>query len=421
MRPSQSFLGLILVGLSATAVADNSESESGGHTQLRLIGQTFPDHNVFRDLTGASSADIEGDLRLNFSASSGRWSFDTAYQFVALYGDSVEYSRNLPAGGGVFFDRLPNDDRRLFNFTDVIHDEHKTAILHRLDRLWLGYSSEKAVVRFGRQALSWGNGLFYSPMDLVNPFDPAAIDTEFKVGDDMLYLQYLRDNGDDVQAAAVFRRDPVTHDVDAEEATVALKYHGFAGEVEYDFLAATSYDNAVAGVGGVRSVGGAVVRGDIVVTNTSGKTYVQLVTNVSYSWTWAGRNMSGAIEYYFNGFGQHAGRYDPMSLTANPDLLVRLLRGELFTLARHYLAGSVMIEMSPLWAFTPTLLANVDDASGLLQLVTQYSLGDNMTLLGSLNVSLGGDGTEFGGIDTGQADRYFSTEAGVFVQFAYYF
>lgn len=414
-------LGLIFVLASATVLADGNRYELGGHSKSRLIGQAFPEKSLFRDLAGSNSIDVESDVRLNFSARRGRWSFDTAYQLIALYGDSVDYSRNLSPGGGSFFDRLPNDDRRLFNLTDVMHDEGKTAVLQRLDRLWLGYTSEKTVVRLGRQALSWGNGLFYSPMDLVNPFDPAAIDTEFKAGDDMLYLQYLRDNGDDVQGAAVFRRDLVTRDVGADDTTVALKYHGFAGEAEYDFLAATSYDNTVAGVGGVRSIGGAVVRGDVVVTKTSGKSYVQLVTNVSYSWIWAEKNMSGAVEYYFNGFGQHDGRYDPVSLAANPDLLLRLSRGELFTLARHYLAGSVMIEMSPLWTLTPTLLANVDDVSGLLQLVTQYSLGDNMTLLGSLNVPLGGDGTEFGGIDTGQPDRYFSTGLAAFAQFAYYF
>jgi hypothetical protein len=420
MRLNQSFLSLVIVVLSATAVAEDSNLEFGGHTKLRLVGQSYPDNSLFRDLTGAGSADVEGDVRLNFSASSGRWSFDTAYQFVTLYGDRVEYSRNLPAGG-IFFDRLPSDDRRLFDLTDVIHDENKTAILHRLDRLWLGYTSEKAVVRFGRQALSWGNGMFYSPMDLVNPFDPAAIDTEFKAGDDMLYLQYLRDSGDDVQGAVVFRRDRATGNVDADAATVTLKYHGFAGETEYDFLVARSYDDTVAGIGGVRSIGGAVLRGDLVVTDTADDSYVQFVTNLSYSWTWYDRNMSGVVEYYFNGFGQHDERYDPLSLAANPDLLLRLSRGELFTLGRNYLAGSVTIEMSPLWTLTPTLLANVDDISGLFQLITQYSLGDNMTLLGSLNVSLGPDGTEFGGIAAGTPDRYLSTDAGVFAQIAFYF
>jgi hypothetical protein len=224
-----------------------------------------------------------------------------------------------------------------------------------------------------------------------------------------------------VQGAAVFRRDPLSGDVDSDQATVALKYHGFLGENEYDILGAESYGDTVLGVGGVRSIGGAVVRGDVVITDTSSDTYVQVVANLSYSWTWAGRNVSGAVEYYFNGFGQHGKRYDPLSLASNRDLIARLARAELFTLGRNYLAGSVMIEMSPLWTLTPTLLANVNDPSALLQLVTQYSLSDNTTFLGSLNVPLGSNGTEFGGIDAGVAGRYLSSGVGVFAQFAWYF
>jgi hypothetical protein len=67
------------------------------------------------------------------------------------------------------------------------------------------------------------------------------------------------------------------------------------------------------------------------------------------------------------------------------------------------------------------LLANVDDPSALLQLVTQYSLSDNMTFLGSVNVPIGYDGSEFGGIDSGLGDTYLSTGVGIFAQLAWYF
>jgi hypothetical protein len=414
-------LSLVLLLLSAAVCADDSNYEFGGHAKVRLLGESFPSDSIFNAIAGSSAVDLQSNLRLNFKARKAGWTFDTAYQFLVLYGDTVEYSRDLPELGGLNVDRLPNDDRRLFDLTHTIYDEDKTAVVQRLDRLWLGYTSEKAVVRFGRQALSWGNGLFYAPMDLVNPFDPAAIDTEFKTGDDMLYVQYLRDSGDDVQGAAVFRRELDSGDVESSEATVALKYHGFAGETEYDLLVATSYDDPVIGFGVMRSVGGALASGDIVITDTSEDTYLQVVANISYSWIWGSKNVSGALEYYFNGFGQHAGEYDPESLAENPDLLLRLSRGELFTLGRNYLAGSLTIEVSPLWTVTPTLLANVGDPSGLLQLITQYSLGDNMTLLGSLNVPLGDDGTEFGGIDIGIPDLYLSRDAGLFAQFAVYF
>ncbi len=399
----------LLALLLPALVLGDVTTDFDGHTKFRVVGQRYPSDSLFRDLVGSESLDLAADLRLNLKLNSGRWTFDSAYQLVGLQGDGLKLSGP------------PNDDRRLFNLTDVISEGSDNAILHRLDRLWVGYTSEKAVVRFGRQALSWGNGLAYAPMDLVNPFDPASIDTEYKAGDDMLYVQYLQDNGNDVQAAYVFRRNLLTGDVDADKATAAVKYHGFAGESEYDLLIARSYGDTVVGLGAGRGIGGAVWNADLVVTDTDADTYVQFVSNLMYSWNWAGKNMSGAIEYYFSGFGQKDGLYDPLSLATNPDLLLRLSRGELFTLGRHYLSGNVMIEMTPLWSLTPTLLVNVTDPSALFQLVTLYSLSDNMTFLGSVNLPLGPSGSEFGGIESGVPERYLSRGLGLFAQIAWYF
>ena len=412
-------LPILAVLLGGIATADDLETQTGGHTKLRFIGQALPQDSLLRNVAGSESFDFESDLRLVFAARRGAWSLDADYQLFALYGDSIEWTRDLEPLAGSFIGGLADDDRRLFDLTKVIRDQGKTAILHRLDRLSVSYTSDKVVARFGRQALSWGNGLFYAPMDLVNPFDPAAIDTEFKAGDDMLYLQYLRDNGDDVQSAVVFRRDPLTGDVEADQATITVKYHGFAGDNEFDLLIAESYGDAVVGLGGIRNVGGAIWRGDLVLINADDVT-VQFVTNLSYSWTWKDRNVSGAIEYYYNGFGE-SGDYDPASLAGNSELLERLARRELYALGRNYLAGSLLVEMSPLWTVTPTLLANVDDPSALFQFVTQYSLSDNMTFLGSVNIPLGANGTEFGGIDAGLPGTYLSTDASLFAQIAWYF
>ena len=369
---------VVLLLFAAATAAGEGQYEFDGHTKLRVVGQSYPDDSLFHDLAGSTSVDAAGELRLNLSARTPGWSFHADYQLVGLYSEFLPF--------GMF-----NDDRRLFDLTRVITDGSGDAGLQRLDRLGAGYAGEKFVVRVGRQALSWGNGLFFHPMDLVNPFDPETIDTEYKTGDDMAYAQYLRANGDDIQAAAVFRRDPVSGDASRDEGTVALKYHGFAGEWEYDVLVAENYGDRVLGVGGAGSIGGAVWRGDVVLTDADDETRVELVTNVSYSWTWHERNVSGAAEYYRD--GDH----------------------------RNYLAGNLMIEMSPLWIVTPTLIANVDDPSALLQFVTQYSLGDNMTFLGSVNVPLGSNGTEFGGPESGIPGRYLSFDAGVFAQLAWYF
>ena len=217
---------LLALALPVMASADESSKEWGGHTKLAGTWLSLPDDSIFNDVIGDSSLDGQADLRLNLELRGGGWSFDANYQLAVLSGDSFELPNPLSSN-------IPNDDRRAFNLTDVIKDGDRSVSLHRLDRLWIGYASEKTVVRLGRQALSWGNGQFYAPMDLVNPFDPATVDTEYKAGDDMLYVQYLRDNGADVQAAYVARRDPIDGDVNRDVATTALKYHGFAGSGEF--------------------------------------------------------------------------------------------------------------------------------------------------------------------------------------------
>ena len=67
------------------------------------------------------------------------------------------------------------------------------------------------------------------------------------------------------------------------------------------------------------------------------------------------------------------------------------------------------------------MFLNAEDPSGLFQLVTRYSLSDEMMLLGSINLPLGPGGSEFGGVETGLPDRYLSNDGSVFVQFAWYF
>ncbi len=77
--------------------------------------------------------------------------------------------------------------------------------------------------------------------------------------------------------------------------------------------------------------------------------------------------------------------------------------------------------MTPLWLLTPTVFLNVEDGSALIQLVTQNDLKENLAFLGSLNVPVGPKGTEYGGLESGIADRYFATDLSVFAQIAWYF
>ena len=410
--------GLLAFALNAPVMAD-TPSFNGGHLKYRALLTTFPDDSLFLDYVDTPAVDQSGDLRLKFDWKTNGFQVVGDYQLIAQYGDSIRLANSLPAQL-LTQNAAPNDDKRLFDLTHVLSQDNNSVLSHRLDRLYLNITSSKAVVRIGRQAVSWGNGLIYSAMDFFNPFDPASVDNEYKVGDDMMYAQYLRQSGDDLQAVWVVRRG-ANGKVDNEVDSIAAKYHGFVGDNEYDLLLAEHYSDTIVGIGGIANVGGAVWRGDVTVTNTQTKNMTSLVTSLSYSWMSWGHNVSGIVEYFYNGFGQADGDYSPAALAANPELVEHFIRGELFTLARQYIAASALIEITPLWILTPNVFININDHSFLTQLVSSYDLKQNWQVQAALNIPSGESGTEFGGIDSGLPGKKLSNDLSLYAQLAWYF
>ncbi|MCW8873845.1 MAG: hypothetical protein OQK01_14630 [Xanthomonadales bacterium] len=407
-------------GSSGSTHGTPTASSLGGHVKYRFIHQSFPDDSVYRDLLGSAAIDQYLETRLKLAARRERWDLKADYQLIAIHADTLPLAEQLP-GSALPVNAVINDDRRWWNLTYGFGDSSRTAFVHRLDRLSIGFTSERTAWRFGRQAISWGNGMVFTPMDVFNPFDPAAVDREYKTGDDMLYGQYGFDNGNDLQGVAVVRRDPFTGRVEMDHSSLAFKYHGFLGMNEYDLLAAEHYGDRILGLGGNLALGGAVWRGDLTWTRTDRDDLLSAVTSLSYSWNWGARNISGVLEFYHNGFGQENSAYAPADLLRNPDLLRRVERGELFTLARNYLALSATIEMSPLFLLTPNLFVNLDDPSALAQLVAQCDVRQNLLFIAALNIPIGPAGSEYGGIESPVDGRYFASGPGLFAQIAWYF
>ncbi len=392
----------------------------GGHTKYQYIHTLVPDNSVLQSISGDSLQDHNFEARLKISARRERLEYEAHAQLIVVHSDSLSVFRELPGlitpGADVI-----NDDRRWFNLTHELSNKNKNASLVRLDRFSVGYTGDKTVIRFGRQAISWGNGLLFTPMDILNPFDPTAVDKEYKSGDDMLYAQYLLDSGNDLQAVAVVRRNPVSGDVEQDQSSMAIKYHGFWDDYEYDLLAAEHYGDFILGLGASTDLVGAVWRGDLVWNNTDSGSIFSVVGGVSYSGVAGGHNWTGFMEYYYNGFGQTNGNYSPDALASNPELLIRLARGEVFNLGRHYLGTSVSFEMTPLLMLTPNIFINLTDPSALAQLVLSYDWKQDLQVLGALNFPIGPNGSEYGGIDTTQPGLYLSTGPSLFAQLAWYF
>jgi hypothetical protein len=429
-RASRATVRIVMV-VCAVALAPSARADDwqlGGHIKYQYSLSDYADNDA-QALYGDNPADLNQlDLRLKAEKRQGGWDFAIHYEVLAVSGDVLATRRALAATGLPYprgVTGLPNDATRLFDLTRVIVDEPRTAAEQRLDRLAVGYGTETWLLRFGRQAISWGNGLAFQTLDFMNPFSPFTIDKDYKTGDDMLYGQWqsLGQTGTpgklDVQAIVVPRRDPVTHAITSEDSSAGVKLRTRVAGFDVDLIAARNYAENLMGVGLAHSIGGAVWRMDLAHTDLANAANDwSLVTNLDYSWTLFDHNMYGFIEYFHSGVGEasEAGYVQP-----NPALAERLARGELFTLARDYAALGLQWEATPLVNLFANLIQNLDDGSRFLQLRGVYDWRQNLQFMAGLNLPAGSYGSEYGGIPTPLPGAVLGPGRSVYLRAAYYF
>jgi hypothetical protein len=413
-------LPLMALLMAVPAMAD--DWQFGGHVKYEYTYTDFRSDDINAVFGRDPARDHGLDLRLKAERRNGPWDFAAHYELLAVAGDTLETRRRLaaavvPVTGTVT--GLPDDRRRLFDLTHETTDQDRKAAVQRLDRLYVGHAGDRQILRFGRQAMSWGNGLVFQPMDFVNPFSPIAIDKEYKTGDDMLYGQWLVGAKNDVQAIVLPRRDPATHRVESSQSSYAVKYRSRLSGLDIDLLAARHFGENLAGIGVVKSIGGAVWRMDVSYTNLeAGGSVASLVTNMDYSWTWGGKNVYGYAEYFVNGVGESDRANYPVP---NAELSARLARGELFTLARHYAALGLQVELTPLFNLHNALIGNLDDGSKFLQIRGVYDWRQDTQLMVGIDLPSGSRGSEYGGVAESTTNTFLSPGRSLYLRGARYF
>jgi hypothetical protein len=390
----------------ARAVLRNVDMDWGGH--LRGIGSvTFmEDDSIYQYVDTGSYVDGQLELRLKNSLYLGsRWELQTHYELVGLGGDTYENTRELeqlfPSSpiGILFPSQTIHDDHRLFDLTRQLDEQDRYQVYHRLDRLNMTGALDWVTLRIGRQALSWGDGMLFNPMDLFNPFAPGAVQRDYKTGDDMAHLQFPIQTAE-MEVLYLPRRDAESGDLQHDASSYAVKYHTPAGSLEMDLMAAWHYDEGIVGLGGSGYLGDALWRLNTTYTRLSEESrqegFFQIVANMDYAWMWRGKNVYGFMEFFYNGLGRTE-NYD--KVVTDKDLVERLERGELYTIGRYYLAGQVQIELHPLVQLHTTAIVNANDPSGFLQPQALWSITDDLQFILGAQWHWGCDGSEYGGYE----------------------
>lgn len=412
----------LLALLGAVAIAGAAGPEVHGYAKLQPSLRLFDDNDLGAFLVGTRVTDLTLDLRLDTVWRASRWDVTTGTRFIALDGDSAAARHTLLAGepaGLLLAVPSPDDSREWLHLGHTFSDTSSRLVFAQFDRLSLGYTSDRLVLRLGRQALSWGGGLVFQVLDLFNPFPPTAIDTDTKPGTDMLSAQWLFSGGDDLQAVVVPRRPAPGRDPAADSSSVAVKWHHFAGSTELELLAAGHYDRAVGGGGASGNLLGGVWRVNATYTALGAGGVVSFLANLDHSWVWGGRNAYGFVEVFHNGFGVTDLHRDLSTLPAS--LLDRLARGELFSLGRRELAAGLQVDWTPRVRLDPTLLVNLDDRSSMLLVRARFNWFQDIDLDAGLQEPLGPRGTEYGGVPVADPSSWAAPGRLYWARLAWYF
>ena len=128
--------------------------------------------------------------------------------------------------------------------------------------------------------------------------------------------------------------------------------------MEVSTMAARHFDDIIGALGASGYLQEAVWRINTVYSHLTKKSqeddFFQVVANLDYAWMWAGKNVYGLLEFYYNGLG----RLDDYGQAFENDAIMdRILRGEMFTVGRFYLAGQMQVELHPLVQWHTTAIS----------------------------------------------------------------
>jgi len=314
--------------------------------------------NQFRlDLTGAGSNGLQGE----FSA-----------ETLLLYTD--------PAGIIPLPGKSPN--QLLDLETDWNRDESLAGQLV-IDRLNLRGSFAGWDWGLGRQAIGFGRIALFSPLDVIAPFPPDALDTDVRPGVDSFRLVRYFGLGGQAGGTVVLGDGK-------ENNSILGTFSWHLGSLDVLLLTGSLRQRAMLGLGFAGEVGGLGVKAEASVYD--GKDVGEPDGDLHRTFTIAGLELwyrfSGGmvllVEYLYNGAGvNHVEDYPKAASSASYQ------EGLSFLLGRHYLLAGPSYELHPLVNLQGLLIWNLEDNSWFLRPLADISLSDNLLLQLFWNFSAG--------------------------------
>jgi len=352
-------LGLLLALLWLLLPAPATAWESSGHLKALFFATEAPPLPFGEDGILAS-----GGLRLNLTHDlDERVRFEAAVDNQLLYRDPTQLAA-LPASPPGRLIDLEHDWSRTHEVSDRL----------QIDRLMLRGRNGPLDWSIGRQAIGFGRIVLVSPLDVINPFPPDAIDTDIRPGVDALRTLYSLDSGGQVGATAVF-------DDDASTSSALLSFADTLHDIDLLLLTGSLRSRPMLGLGAAGSLGTLGVKAEASyyhgedVGQPGGDLYNNYALAALELWYRFDSGIVLLAEGLYNGVGSNRPADYPQVLQSAP-----LQEGLSTLLGKRYLLLAPSWEVHPLLSASALVIWNLGDDSALLRPQLALSLADNVSL-----------------------------------------
>ena len=291
------------------------------------------------------------------------WRLETALDYQYLWSD--------PPG----FRGLETIDynRRLDMEKSWQHDKHGAGRL-QVDRMNLQWQTGAVDTTIGRQAIGFGRILIFSPLDVIAPFAPDAIDTDVRSGVDALHTIFNYGIDGQVGAIAVWGEEA---EFNSYLGTWSDNWSG----LDLLMIGGELRGRNMIGAGLAGSLGTLGLKAEISVYDGKDTNEIDGDLHNSFSvaaveaWYRFANGLSLVTQYLYNGPGVNDPADYPAVLASAP-----LQEGLTYLLGRHYLIIAPAYEIHPLATLQGLIIYNIDDESALMRPTLDLSLADNLSL-----------------------------------------
>lgn len=293
----------------------------------------------------------------------------------------VQYDNEVLLGSYLHTDEFAlRKDRPPDQYWDLDSNYAEAGSWYGRQRLYRGnvtLSSGNTDVRLGRQRIAWGTGRFWSPVDLLNPPNPIALEREERLGVDAVLAEHKL--GPLSRISAVYAPQH-----ESGESSAALNWHSNAAGVDYSLIGGRFRSERVLGGDLATQWRGAGVRAELTRSEREdGSAYQRAVLAMDYAFP---NTLTISGELYYNG----AGAADPAAYD-----FAALFAGRVQNVGRRYFGGYLGYELTPLVKWTNYLVVNLADRSRFFSPSLIFSLRTNLDLTLGVQLFGGSQGSEY--------------------------